>query len=116
MLLRCESLDPSMSQTGHLQTFGEPNRVSALPLKADIRVTHRQLRRFDGAPEGHDLVVNVVPDVCATQPWNAGPQAPVAGDFLFVHSKVRFVRGDVAATAKHDARHSSDLGVTGDVK
>jgi hypothetical protein len=74
------------------------------------------LRRFRDAPEGHDLVVNVVPDVCPAQPWNAGPQAPEAGNFLFVHSKIRFVRGDVAATAKHDARHSSDFGVTGDMK
>ena len=29
--------------------------------------------RFHGTPEGHDLVVNVVPDVRAAQPWNAGP-------------------------------------------
>jgi hypothetical protein len=36
MLLRCESLDPSMSQTGQKQTFGEYNRMSALPPKADI--------------------------------------------------------------------------------
>jgi len=43
MLLRCESLDPSMSQTGHVQTFGEPKRKSAYPLKSDIRVTRRHV-------------------------------------------------------------------------
>jgi len=43
MLLRCESLDPSMSQTGQKQTSGEPNRMSALSPKADIRVTRRHV-------------------------------------------------------------------------
>jgi hypothetical protein len=30
------------SEIGHLQTFGEPDRMSALAPKADIRVTHRR--------------------------------------------------------------------------
>ena len=29
-----------MTAQGHLQTFGEPNRISALPPQADIRVAH----------------------------------------------------------------------------
>ena len=44
MLLRCESLDPSMSQTGHLQTFSEPKRMSALPPKADIAEAREHVR------------------------------------------------------------------------
>src|SRR5687767_3464393 len=67
-------------------------------------------------PKGHDLVVGVMPDVGASQPWNPGPPAPVTGDLLFVHSEIRFVRGDGAATAKHEARHPPDFGITGDVK
>src|SRR5215475_1036182 len=67
-------------------------------------------------PEGHNLVVGVMPDVGASQPWNPRPPAPVTGDLLFVHSEIRFVRRNVAATAKHDARHPPDFNVTGDVK
>jgi hypothetical protein len=33
-----------MSQMGHLQTFGEPNRMSALPPKADIGTQSRNVR------------------------------------------------------------------------
>jgi hypothetical protein len=36
MLLRCESLEPPMSQLGQKQTFGSGNPMSALPPKADI--------------------------------------------------------------------------------
>ena len=57
-----------------------------------------------------------MPDVGAAEPWNAGLVAPDAGDFLFVHSKIRFVRGDVAATAELDARHPPDRRIAGDVK
>ena len=57
-----------------------------------------------------------MPDVGASQPWNPGPPAPVTGDLFLVHPEVRFVRGDVAAAAEHDARHPPDLGVAGDVK
>jgi hypothetical protein len=32
-----------MSGMGHLQTFGEPDRMFALPPKADIKVTHRHV-------------------------------------------------------------------------
>ena len=35
-----------MSEMGHLQTFDEPNRMSALPPKADIRVSHRHELTF----------------------------------------------------------------------
>src|SRR4029077_17401919 len=67
-------------------------------------------------PEGNNLVVGVMPDVSASQPWNPGPLAPVAGNLFFVHSEIRFVRGDAAATAKHDARHPPDFGVACNVK
>ena len=59
-------------------------------------------------PERHDLVVGVMPDVGASQPRNPRPRAPVPGDLLFVHPEIRLVRGDVAATAEHDARHPPD--------
>src|SRR6202035_3653651 len=55
--------------------------------------------------EGDNLVVAVMPDVGAPQPWNPGPPAPVPSDLLLVHPEIRFVRGDGAATAQHDARH-----------
>src|SRR5262249_39195694 len=55
-------------------------------------------------------------DVRASQPWNSGPLAPVTRDLFFIHSKIPLVRGNGAATAKHDPRHSPDLGVAGDVK
>jgi hypothetical protein len=67
-------------------------------------------------PEGNNLVTDVMPNVSATQPRNPGPLAPVTGNLFFVHSEIGFVRGDVTATAKHDARHPPDFGVTGDVK
>src|SRR3954451_24852143 len=67
-------------------------------------------------PEGNNLVVDVMPNVGASQPWNPGPLAPVTGDLFFVHSEIRSVRGDVAATAKHHARHPPDVGVAGNVK
>src|SRR3979490_3304598 len=67
-------------------------------------------------PEGHNLVVGVMPDVGASQPWDPGPSAPITRDLLFVHSEIRFVGGDGAATAQHDARHPPDSGVAGDVK
>jgi len=35
-------------------------------------------------PEGNNLVVDVMPNVGASQPWNAGPLAPVTGDLFFV--------------------------------
>src|SRR5260370_17064407 len=57
-----------------------------------------------------------MPYVGASQPRNLGPPPPITSDLLFVHSEIRFVRGDVAATAQHDARHPPDSGVTGDVK
>jgi hypothetical protein len=34
---------PAVSEMGHLQTFGEPKRMSALPRKADNTVTLRQV-------------------------------------------------------------------------
>src|SRR5215469_5865453 len=67
-------------------------------------------------PKGNNLVAGVVPNVGASQPWNPGPLTPVTGNFFFVHSEIGFVRGDSAATTKHDARHPSDFGVTGNVK
>ena len=67
-------------------------------------------------PEGNNLVADVMPNVGASQPGNPGPLAPVTGNLLFVHSEIGFVRGDVAATAKHHARHPPDFGVTGNVK
>ncbi|MGC1896040.1 MAG: hypothetical protein WA763_20485, partial [Pseudolabrys sp.] len=63
-------------------------------------------------PEGNNLVVGVMPNVSASQPWNPGPLTPVTGNLYFVHSEIGFVRGDAAATAKHDARHPPDFGVT----
>src|SRR5689334_22359700 len=80
------------------------------------RAWHSRSTRSAAYPEGNDLVVDVMPDVSTSQPWNPGPSAPVAGNLLFVHSEIGFVRGDVAATAKHDAGHPPDLGVTGNVK
>jgi hypothetical protein len=67
-------------------------------------------------PKGNNLVVGVMPNVSASQPWNPGPLTPVTGNLFFVHSEIGFVRDDAAATAKHDARHPSDFGVTGNVK
>src|SRR3954454_24895409 len=67
-------------------------------------------------PEGYNLVVDVMPNVGASQPWNPGPLAPVTGDLFFVHSEIRFVQSDAVATAKHHARHPPDAGVTGNVK
>src|SRR5262245_66675586 len=67
-------------------------------------------------PEGNNLVAGVMPNVSASQPWNPGPLTPVTGNPFFVHSEIVFVRGDAAATAKHDARHPPDFSVTGDVK
>jgi hypothetical protein len=66
--------------------------------------------------EGYDLVINVMPDVGATQPANPCPPAPVLGDILFVHSEVWFIRRDAAATAEHDARRASDVIAAGDMK
>src|SRR6476661_5042285 len=67
-------------------------------------------------PEGNNLVVDVMPNVSASQPWNPGPLAPVTGNLFFVHSEIRLVRSDAAAPAEHDARHPPDFGVTGNVK
>src|SRR5262245_781279 len=67
-------------------------------------------------PEGNNLVVDVMSDVGASQPWNPGPLAPVTGDLFFVHAETRFVRGHIAATAKHHARHPPDFDVTRNVK
>src|SRR6266700_7137120 len=39
-------------------------------------------------PEGNNLVVGVMPNVGASQPWNPGPLAPVTGDLFFVHSEI----------------------------
>ena len=66
--------------------------------------------------EGYNLVAGVMPNVSASQPWNPGPLTPVTGNLLFVHSEIGLVRGDAAATAKHDARYPPDFGVTGNVK
>src|SRR5260370_7592929 len=55
-------------------------------------------------------------NVSASQPWNPGPLTPVTCNLFFVHSEIGFVRGDAAATAKHDARHPPDFAVTGNVK
>src|SRR6516165_2966804 len=66
--------------------------------------------------ERDNLVIRVMPDVGASQPRNPGSSAPVTGDLLFVHSEIRFVWGDRAATAQHDARHPLDSSITGDVK
>jgi hypothetical protein len=38
------SAGPPMSVEGHLQTFGQSNRMSALPPKADIRDAHHHVR------------------------------------------------------------------------
>src|SRR5882757_1359341 len=65
----------------------------------------------EGAPERHDLIAGVVSNIGTAQPGNARLPAPVAGDFLFVHAKVRIVRRDVAATAQHDAGSPPDPGL-----
>ncbi len=67
-------------------------------------------------PEGNNLVVGVMPNVGASQPWNSGPPTPVTDDLFLVHAEIGLVRSDIAAAAKHDARHAPDLGVAGDVK
>src|SRR5262249_52227189 len=93
---------------------GHPNTTST-PCYALIVVFLAKLGSYAG-PEGNNLVVDVMPNVGASQPWNPRPLAPVAGDLLFVHSEIWFVRGHAAATAKHHARHPPDFGVTRNVK
>src|SRR5262249_54954430 len=55
-----------------------------------------------GCSEGNNLVAGVMPNVSASQPLNPRPPAPVTGNVFFVHSEIRLVRGNAAATPKHN--------------
>ena len=85
----------------------DPKRTSRLRIRST---------QVAACPKGNNLVAGVMPNVGASQPWNPGPLTPVTGNFFFVHSEIGFVRGDGAATTKHDACHPPDFGVAGNMK
>ena len=68
MLLRCESLEPPMSQLGHTQPSRHVCVTSALPLTADIRRT--------------DLDVGFVPQAAVSRCGNLPGQTTELFDHL----------------------------------
>src|SRR5262245_30231475 len=96
---------PSRNRSSAPGWFGK--RTSPLSMRATQRAT---------CSVGNNLVACVMPNVSASQPWNPGSFAPVTGNLFFIHSEIGFVRGNAAATAKHDARYPPDLGVAGNMK
>jgi hypothetical protein len=57
-----------MSASGHKQTFDQPNRTSALPPKADIRVAHRHVC-FGPCVDGSGLARRIF----TLQRWSVQP-------------------------------------------
>src|SRR5262249_50049514 len=109
----CPSHDPLLR--GHSVENRDLALISAIDPKqtSPLRMRSTEVAAW---PEGNNLVAGVMPNVGASQPCNPGLLTPVTGNFFFVHSEIGFVRGDGAATTKHDARHPSDFGVAGNVK
>jgi hypothetical protein len=57
MLLRCESLEPSMSQMGHFRQINPLPTLSGCPLRSD-RVRTFAPQRFDAVCQSHRPVKN----------------------------------------------------------
>src|SRR5262249_47958518 len=91
--------------------------ICALRSSSDMFVPNVMRSTLLGScPKGNNLVVGIMPNVRASQPWNAGPLAPVTGNLFFVHSEIGFVRSDAAAATQHDTRDAPDVSVTCNVK
>ena len=55
-------------------------------------IISNRCRSSPAGPEENNLVVGVMPNVGASQPWNSGAAAPVTDDLLLVHSEIGHCR------------------------